>query len=268
MIIKLFWFKLKLNWWIMNKVLVIGIGGQGLKYIEYFKKNWICIFGVCKTQTTKEKIEKKYWIDVSLNYDILEKNKFDLVIVSLPLGIQWEVVEELALKYVDTDFFVEIPVTNNKITLKKLTKMNNVSYFIEEKNTLLAKVLEKNPKIKIDITVTLNKVDLTDYNAMLVCYTHLLNNFLMSDLNMELKDINFKFHDKEDVYYEIKLWKESKYVFDEKPRLIIGEKIYLDNYNFDNNLKTLLELNQKELKKKFLENYSQINHFLCNWSDF
>lgn len=231
-------------------------------------KNNYEVSGICKTEKTKNSIEMEYWVEVYTDYSIINDWIFDLIVVSVPLENQWKILQKLAKKYKKTKFFVEIPVTPDTEILKKLTKMENVSYFLEESWTLLSKVLSKVKNPKIEIEVTINKVDLSDYNAMLVCYTHLLNNFLETEFLPDLNKIKFNFHDREDIFYKVMFSSSSSYIFDEKPRLVKWEKIYYDDYNFDINLKKLLDLDQKVLKEKFLKNSEIITDFLSNQSDF
>lgn len=259
---------MKSYWWIRQKALIIGLWWQWKKYLNYFLKNGYLVSGICKTDITKNAIEKEYSINVFTNYSILDWENFDVIIVSLPLEKQWKIVKKLAKKYKKSKFFVEIPVTTDIKILKELTKMENISYFMEESWTLLSKLLLKLKNPKIDIEITLNKSDKTDYNAMFVCYTHLLNNFLFVQKLPNLWEIKFNYHDKEDIFYRVSFWPNLVYIFDEKPRLINWKKVYIDNYNFDLNLARLINSDQKELKNSFLKNSEFIATFLGNQSDF
>jgi len=127
----------------MKKVLIIWLWWQWEKYINYFKKNNYKVFWVCKTIKTKEKIEKKYSIWIELDYKKINYNDFDIIIISLPPTIQWQVSLEILESWYKNKLIIEIPVTWNKKELEKIKKYKNAFFFLEEYYTLMAHFLRK-----------------------------------------------------------------------------------------------------------------------------
>lgn len=247
----------------MQKVLVVWLWGQWQKYLNYFMKNNYEVFWVCRTEETKEKIGKEYGIEVSLDYDefldhpqpLLNKeggrtetpplNKgrlggvFNIVIVSLPPEVQWEIALELVEKYPNIKVIVEIPVSWDSHVIEKLKKYENCIFYLEEYFTLLWQFLRKidvSLVEEIDIKVTVAKEDYENEKASKVTHVHIMNNFIGSWIDSEKLNLSYQFHNREDIFYEVAFeYKGTKilYIFNQEKYLMIGEKKYSDEYNFD-----------------------------------
>ncbi len=230
----------------MKKVLIIWLWCQWEKYINYFKKNNYEIFWVCKTKETKVKIEKKYNIEVNLDYKKNNYNNFYIIIVSLPPSIQWKISLEILDSWYKNKLIIEIPITWDKQELKKIKKYNNAFFFLEEYYTLMAQFLRKidENKIKrININIISSKKDYIDLEARKVSLLHVNNNFLWSNIHLKQDYYNFEFHKSEDIFYEIYIDYnnvEIIYVFNKEKYLKIWTKKYIDKINFDNVLSKLI----------------------------
>jgi hypothetical protein len=97
---------------------------------------------------------------------------------------------------------------------------------------------------KINIKITVSKDDYENEKASRVTHIHIMNNFLGSWLNEKNLHFTYNFHEREDIFYEVAFeYKGVKifYVFNQEKYLMIGEKQYSDEYNFDFVLGKLLE---------------------------
>lgn len=230
----------------MQKVLVIWLWWQWEKYVNYFIKNNYSTFWVCKTDLTKQKIEDKYNIEVVLDYKNLEFNLFFIIIICLPPEIQGKVSLDILQAWFKNKLIIEIPVTWNKLELEKLKQYKNAVFFLEEYYTLLSRFLRKidlNKIKEININITINKDDYNNQKAREVTYIHINNNFLWINYDKNILKYNFSFHDNENIYYEIIFiynWNVIKYKFDKEKYLLIWDKKYIDEYNFDFVLKNII----------------------------
>jgi len=241
----------------MGRVLVIWLWNQWEKYINYFIKNNYYVSWVCKTNITKEKIENKYGIKVYLNYKKLNFLSFDWIIVCLPPEIQGIISLEILESWFKNKLIIEIPVTWDKLELEKLKQYSNVIFYLEEYYTLLSQFLRKIDvnKIKdININVITNEEDYKNIKAREVTYIHINNNFLWLNIDRNNIKYNFSFHNNENIYYVIIFvyeWKIIKYNFNKDKYLLIWEKKYIDEYNFDFVLSKII-LSNNDFSKYYL----------------
>ncbi len=251
----------------MRKVLIIWLWWQGKKYINYFLKNSYLVSWICKTKETKQKIEREYSIEVSLDYKEVLYDNFDIIVLSLPPKIQWEIALYILKNWFKNKLLIEIPVTWNFNELEKINKYKNVFFFLEEYYTLMAQFLRKidTKEIKrIHINIISNKQDYINLEARKVSYIHINNNFLWININLNKDIYNFEFHNSSDIFYEIYIeYNKTKiiYVFNKEKYLKIWAKKYIDNYNFDNILKKILE-DSKLYNKYYLEQMKIINKII------
>ena len=255
----------------MQKVLVVWLWGQWQKYLNYFLKNNYQVFWACRTWVTKKKIEKEYGIEVSLDYDkfldhpqpllikvggrietpTLTKGRLggviDIIIVCLPPEVQWEIALELVQKYPNIKVIVEIPVSWDAQVIEKLKKYENCIFYLEEYFTFLWQFLRKidvSLVEKIDIQITVSKEDYENEEAAKVTHVHIMNNFLGSWIDFEKLNLTYQFHEREDIFYEVSFeYKGTRilYVFNQEKYLMVGERKYNDEYNFDFVLGKILE---------------------------
>jgi len=255
----------------MQKVLVVWLWGQWQKYLNYFLKNNYQVFWACRTWVTKKKIEKEYGIEVSLDYDKfldhpqpllikvggrietppLTKGRLggviDIIIVCLPPEVQWEIALELVQKYPNIKVIVEIPVSWDAQVIEKLKKYENCIFYLEEYFTFLWQFLRKidvSLVEKIDIQITVSKEDYENEEAAKVTHVHIMNNFLGSWIDFEKLNLTYQFHEREDIFYEVSFeYKGTRilYVFNQEKYLMVGERKYNDEYNFDFVLGKILE---------------------------
>jgi len=229
----------------MKKVLIIWLWWQWKKYLNYFIKNNYIVSWVCKTSKTKEYIEETYWIDIFLDYWKLILNNYDLIIVSLPPEIQWEISLDILGSWYNNKLIIEIPVTWNKSELQKIKSYKNAYFYLEEYYTLLSKFLRKinlSKSTSINIDITTSKEDYDNLKARNVSFIHINNNFLW--LNFDNIKYNFNFHDREDIFYKITfVYKNNivEYVFNDEKYLKIWKSIFKDDYNFDKVLWQIIE---------------------------
>lgn len=230
----------------MLKVLIVWLWSQWIKYLSYFKKNNYDVSWLCKTIKTKNFIEKEYFIDVFLENDFIDYNKFDIIIISLPPDIQWEKSINILKSWYKNKLIIEIPVTWNIWELNILKKYDNVFFFLEEYYTLLAQFLRKLDINKISnfkINVFTSELDYINEKARKVTFIHINNNFLWTWIDLSKINYEFNFHNSENIFYKISFKYDNnlvEYNFFESKYLKIWEKIYIDNYNFDKVLSNLL----------------------------
>lgn len=231
----------------MKNVLIIWLWWQWEKYINYFIKNNYEVFWVCKTNVTKQKIEWKYNINVSLGYKSLDYNDFDIIIICLPPEIQWLISLEILESWFKNKLIIEIPVTWESSELEKLKQYKNVVFFLEEYYTLLAQFLRKTEveKIKsINIEVFTSNEDYINEKARKVSYIHIKNNFIWTNIKSTNINYTFNIHNSENIFYTVNfLYNNTRveYKFNIEKYLSVWDKKYVDNYNFDNVLKNIIE---------------------------
>ncbi len=232
-----------------KKVLIFGLWLQWQKYINFFKKNWYNIFWVCITEKTKLDIVKNFHVNVFLESEKIDYLYYDLIIFALPPSIQWKKALEVLYSWYENRVIIEIPVSFDSKEVKELSMYKNVYFFLEEYFTLLSEFLRKidiNLIDKINISVYTNIYDYNNLESRKVTFLHINSNFLW--LNIENKKFNYeiKFHDLEDIFYEVYFnykWKKVFYKFSLEKYLKIGDKIVYDNFNFDNVLSKILDSN-------------------------
>jgi len=230
----------------MKTALIIGLGWQWKKYIEYFLKNDYQIAWVCQSIDTKNSISKKYNIPVFLETSQLKINTFDIIVVAIPPENQWLVALNILGNWFVWKLIIELPVSWNQEEISLLKNYENVFFFLEEYYTLLAKFLRKVWASDIDdvlIDVYTHRDDFENIQAKEVTYIHIKNNFLWTWIPETKLHYSFNFHDREDIFYEIRFnykGTKIKYKFDVVKSLEIWDKIFHDDYNFDKVLKELL----------------------------
>lgn len=244
-----------------NKVLIIWLWQQWQKYINFFLKNWYTIDWVCKTNETKIKISRKYFINVFLDMDDINVSNYDLIIFALPPAIQWKMAIEILSLWYKNKIIIEIPISFNREEIIELSKYKNVFFFLEEYYTLLWEFLRKsNIELikKIKISIYTNKADYENINARKVTFFHINSNFIWLNIKSEIFDYNINFHGKEDIFYEVSFsynWISIFYSFREEKFLKIWEKKYKDDFNFDKVLsKIILNKNNNFLFSYFVNN--------------
>jgi hypothetical protein len=92
--------------------------------------------------------------------------------------------------------------------------------------------------------INVSKEDYENKKAAKVTHVHIMNNFLGSGVDSEKLKLSYDFHNREDIFYEVSFdYKGTKilYVFNQQKYLMIGEKKYSDEYNFDFVLGKILE---------------------------
>lgn len=236
----------------MHKVLIIWLGRQWQKYINYFLKNNYEVYWVCRTQETRKNIENKYKIKVSLNYMDFMDVDFRTVIVALPPVIQWKIWLEVAGVFKKSTVVIEIPVSFDTDDIKKLCHRDNVLFFIEEHFTLLANFLSKidlNEIGGIDIKLFIDREDLDSEQALQVAHIHLLNNFYWLDMDFSKLHIEVETHNREDIFYEIHFmykWKQIAYIFNKEKWLYIWGTHLADKYNFDYAISNILKMKKMD----------------------
>lgn len=249
----------------MKKVLILWLWGQWIKYVKYFLKNNYEVIWVCNTSKTKIKIEKNFKIKVLLEYKNIDFNDFELIIIALPIDIQAQVALEIAKK-THINILVEIPVSFDNSKLLELTKYDNIKFYLEEYFTKLSTFLQKielNELTKIQIELYVSHEDKNNKDALKVAYVHVLNNFLLSDFDLNIIDIKLKFHNSENINYKINfIYKNTiiKYCFLDEKYLQIWDKKISDDYNFDFVLKNILQTNISQLL--YLKNFNYINKII------
>ncbi|MFA5917177.1 MAG: Gfo/Idh/MocA family oxidoreductase [Candidatus Gracilibacteria bacterium] len=247
----------------MQKVLIIGLGGQGQKYINYFLKNNYDVYGICKTNKTKQSIENRYKIQVSLKYLDYYNINFKYIIIALPPDIQGKVGLDIYKKFSKSIIIIEIPVSFDIAIVTELSNINNVLFFIEEYFTLFAFFLRKIDIGKIDtinVKLIINKNDLDNEKAVKVAYIHLLNNFHGLEIDFSKLKIEIETHNSEDIFYEISFiykLKEIKYIFNKEKGLFIGNKYFIDNYNFDFVVSNMLKMSRID-NRYYLKNLKYV----------
>lgn len=232
----------------IKKVLLFWLWPQWQKYLKYFLKNNYFIDWVCKTEKTRQYIEKNYFIKIFLENENFNIFDYDLIIFALPPKIQWEKVLEILEKWFSKKIIVEIPVSFDNQIINKIKKYNNVFFFLEEYFTKLWYFLRKIncDKIeKIKINIFTNKQDYENIFAREVTFLHIKSNFLWLNLAENIFEYEVNYHDLEDIFYEVNFFYnnlEIFYSFKEKKILKISEKIYNDDFCFDNILEKYLHL--------------------------
>ena len=247
----------------MNKVLIIWLWKQWEKYIHYFLKNNYTVYWVCKTVETKHKIQKKYGIQVENDFlTFLKVQEVSIIVIALSPEIQWKIALELAKKYPAIQIIVEIPVSWDNKIIKELKKYQNCIFYLEEYFTLLAKFLRKIDTLsikKVYIKVSVSKEDYYDKNSAKVTYLHIMNNFLWTNIDRDLIQFSYYFHQREDIFYEVYFDYNDiniHYFFHQEKYLIVGKNKYSDKYNFDYVLMNILSLDKQKintLKEKYME---------------
>ncbi len=208
------------------------------------KNNYI-VSWICKTNKTKKYVEDEYWIDVFLSYWNLILNEYDLIIISLPPEIQWEISLDILESWYNNKLIIEIPVTWKQEELEKLKSYKNAYFYLEEYYTLLSKFIRKiclDKSTDINIDITTSKEDYDNVKARKVTFIHINNNFLW--LSFDNIKYNFNFHNREDIFYKVEFSYKNKiveYVFNEEKYLKIWKSIFKDDYNFDKVLWQIIE---------------------------
>lgn len=232
----------------IKKVLLFWLWFQWQKYLSYFLKNNFYIDWVCKTEKTRQNIEKKYSTKIFLENENFNIFDYDIIILALPPSVQWEKVIEILEKWFSKKIIVEIPVCFDIEIINKLKKYNNVFFFLEEYFTKLWYFLRKidSSKInKIKIKIFTNKNDYENIFAREVTFLHIKNNFLWLNLGENIFEYEINFHNLEDIFYEVDFCYNNLkifYFFKKEKFLKISEKIYNDDFCFDNILERYLNL--------------------------
>ena len=150
-------------------------------------------------------------------------------------------------KYPNIKVIVEIPVSWDAQVIEKLKKYENCIFYLEEYFTFLWQFLRKidvSLVEKIDIQITVSKEDYENEEAAKVTHVHIMNNFLGSWIDFEKLNLTYQFHEREDIFYEVSFeYKGTRilYVFNQEKYLMVGERKYNDEYNFDFVLGKILE---------------------------
>lgn len=236
----------------MHKVLIIWLGRQWQKYIDYFLKNNYEVYWVCRTQETRKNIENKYKIKASLNYMDFVDVDFHTVIIALPPAIQWKIWLEVAGVFRKSTVVIEIPVSFDMDDIQKLCHKDNVLFFMEEHFTLLANFLSKidlNEIDRMDIKLFIDREDLDNQQAVQVAYIHLLNNFYWLDMDLSKLHIEMETHNQEDIFYEVHFmygWKKIAYIFNKEKWLYVWDAYLADKYNFDFAVSNILKMKKMD----------------------
>jgi len=248
----------------MKKVLIIWLWKQWKRHINYFKNNNCEVFWVCKTNKTKNNIMDKFFIEVVLDIKLfLVKYSFDIVIFALPEEIQWDII----LKYINdleyvNKIVVEMPISNNNKKIELIKQYKNIYFFIEEYYSLFWKFCRKIDTKYIDwINIELF-IHIDDKDSIKNNIIHIKNNFIWTNLldkirinNIFLKNSDFE-NDQLD-YWKKRLCYNIKFKYNNMNIIYnfwytsvdfkIWNKVFVDNWNFDNNLSKILNYNN-ELK--------------------
>ncbi len=231
----------------IKKILIFWLWLQWKKYLNFFIKNSYEVHWVCKTHNTKKEISDLYKINVFLEKDKINLFNYDLIILALPPDIQWQKAIEIVSTWFLNKIIVEIPVSFDKDTVNKLINYENVFFFLEEYYTILGEFLRKidiSLINEINISVFTNKLDYQNLEARKVTFLHINSNFLWLNIDENIFEYDINFHNREDIFYKINFnynWINIFYNFWEEKFLIIGEKKYFDNFNFDMVLKKYIE---------------------------
>lgn len=250
----------------MNKVLILWLWNQWQKYVNYFLKNNYYVDWVCNTIKTKVEIESNFNIKVFLSSENINYKEYFLIVIALPIEIQWQKALEISKK-TDCKILVEIPVSFDFNILEQLVLNDKVFFYLEEKSTILSKTFSKinTDDIKeFNIILTTDYKDINNIDSLKVSYIHMLNNFLFNIDYNKLK-IKVNYHNNENIFYKISFKYKNinfEYVFKDEKYLIIWDKKIKDKYNFDFALINVL--NQNLWKKYYLKNYEYVWK-ICKW---
>tara|TARA_B100000963_G_C22617655_1_gene668195 strand:- start:1030 stop:1947 length:918 start_codon:yes stop_codon:yes gene_type:complete len=159
------------------KILIIGCGIQGLKYLEVFKAFRISVVGICVKNRYKNRsyLIKNYRIS-KIYFNIKESltnSEYDAVFVFLP----WYSIEKLIpdiIKYSKANIFTEKPIA---LSTKKINKIVNLSTKYKKKvyvlynrryysNILhLKKLIKKKQILNFNGTIFENKTKFESKNS-------------------------------------------------------------------------------------------------------
>lgn len=230
----------------MKKVLIIWPWRQWQKYIRHFLDRGYEVYGLCKTEETQQKIQSLYKIPVFVDLQEWISHNPSLIILALPPDVQWEVALKILGTWFQDTLLIEIPVCWDKQEIQEILSYKNVVLFLEESLTLLARFLRRispNSIRDVYIHMYVAERDYIDDYARKVAYIHVLSNFLWTGVDFRSIRMNFSFHDREDIFYDITFtyeWKHIKYSFHQEKSLLVDGRRKKDVLNFDLALSTLL----------------------------
>ena len=233
------------------KVLIIWLWNHGKKNINFFVKKRIHVFWICKTQKTKEYIEKKYNIDVSFDYKkIIIENNFEYIVFALPTSIQWDIaLDVISMVNKDTKIILWTNICDYQKQRDQFIKYDNIWYFLEENHSLLNKLFRKiklNSISEIKVYFTVSKEDFKHKYSEIVAIVHLINHFVWLNINFKIFQIEFSRHkdNNTDINFNLDFaysWKNFRYIFLSKQKyLLIDWKKYIDDFSFDSAMEETL----------------------------
>ncbi len=240
-----------------NTILIIWVGEQWKKYINFFQNKPVHITGVCQSQASQSLISKKYDIQVIiwLSWKVHFK-EYDLIIIALPVKIQWTTALNILNQWYSWKIIVDTPVSWDNTVIQSLMDYDNVSFFLEEYYTLFAKLLRKSEQhiSNIHIRLYIPENEYTSCESKSVGLLHIHNNFLWFSLQYTTTIIPTK---ADTMRYEIVFRYqnvESTYKFSHDWVLILGNKTYNDPINFDLALEQLLQ-EEKNIKLYYSQDF-------------
>jgi len=211
-------------------------------------KNDYEVFWICKTNVTREKIQKDYNITVYLDYKKLEYNDFDIIVISVPPYVQWKISVFIIENWYKNKLILEYSIVFNIEEFKKLHRYDNIFFFLEEYYSMLNRFLKKINIEKIEeflINIKINNLNNIDFKNIYL--KHITNNFLWFDIDKNKFKSNFILSKSTNLDYSIIFnynWIINKFYFWNETYLKIWDKYFYDNWNFNKNLdKFLIEIN-------------------------
>ncbi len=250
-------------------IAIIWLWNHWKKYINFFEKKDLEVFWACKTRKTKNYIESNYHIKVFLDYkELIKTHRLDFIVLALPQEIQWKIALNILKKVSKkTKILIELPVCDSISDREALEKFENVWFFIEEYYSLLSSFLRKidiSNISSINVSMYVSAEDFWDEKSQNIDKIHLMNNFVWLWIDYNIFDIKIYKHDDINVYFDINfsyLWKKINYSFFEKKILKIWNKQFIDNFNFDEVINSLLVdfSPSSKSKKDFNRLFKEIN---------
>ena len=260
----------------INKVVIFWLWWQWKQFIKFFLNRNYIVYWICKTESTKNIIEKEFWIEVFTDYSIILSNNIDLLVLSAyPIDIYDEIIS-FSNKF-NYKILSDLPITFNIKSLNSYVLNDRIYFFLLETKLYFFSYissLKLDEIYSIDCLLYQNKDNLISQKfrkeSLIVDSHYIFNNLLLLDKNFinlnfkfvsrSIKNIeyiiNIKFKSWNKLIYKYEDWKWLFYVFDYLNNLLFYN---CEVIKFDNLLEEYISdinLNNNFYKNNYYESFS------------
>lgn len=253
----------------IKNVVVFWLWYQWKQFLRYFLKKNYNVFGICKTENTKNEMKKKFNIQVFTDYKKILNEKIDLlVLTAYPIDIYEDVIE-YSHKF-NYKILSDLPISFSQSFFKKYFPSKQIFLFHLETKLFLFKFIQKNiEKIsKVEWFLLCNDYNISNKNWVLVDEQYLLNNLLLIDLSQiyikrifvkrEIKNVEYliKIYLKDIIVlykYEENAWKII--IYNENKKILIDKNILFHYDDLIEKYISDIKKNNNSFQKEYIEKF-------------